>query len=165
MAMHENEFFMSEAKWRIMMSFHWKRSFADELTPKQRAFHRRAAKSISARLKKNNTPHSTGRNCVRHIEKGIMSEIYDSHCVVCQKPCRAPRSNFHAKSVSLCKKAKCRRIRKTQLQKERRRQTEMKFIKKTSKHDSHARASKTSHAARQKWKSGATLARQYPLTN
>jgi hypothetical protein len=157
-AMHEEEFVMTEAKWKAMAAFHRRRSFADEVTPEKRAYHRRAAKIISARLKKNETPRSTGRNCARHIKKGKMSEKYNSHCVVCKNPCRAPRSNFHANSVSLCKKAKCRRIRKTQLQKERRRQVEMKFVKKISKHNSHAKASRTNRIARQNWKSGVTLA-------
>lgn len=50
---------------------------------------------------------------------------YDSHCIECGKPCMAPRGNLNANRVSLCKSKKCRRIRKTILQRERRRQKEL----------------------------------------
>ncbi len=83
-------------------------------------------------------------------------ELYDSHCVVCKKPCRAPRGNFHANSVSICKRKKCQITRKTELQKERRRQRILFPKVKKSKHDSHAKGSKASREARQKWKSGLT---------
>jgi hypothetical protein len=46
----------------------------------------------------------------------------NSHCCECGRPCRAPRGNWNAKSVSLCSSVVCRRKRKSALQKERRKQ-------------------------------------------
>jgi hypothetical protein len=50
---------------------------------------------------------------------------YDSHCIVCKKPCFAPRGNFNTQRVSLCKDKKCRRQRKTELQREARKQKDL----------------------------------------
>lgn len=50
---------------------------------------------------------------------------FDSHCVECKKPCMAPRGNFNANRVSLCKSPKCRRSRKSALQREARKQKEL----------------------------------------
>ncbi len=86
-----------------------------------------------------------------------MKTKFNSHCVVCKKPCVAPRGNWNAQLASLCPSKKCRHKRKIELQKERRRQREMFPELKKSKFNSHAKASKTSRAARQNWKSGATL--------
>ena len=47
---------------------------------------------------------------------------FNSHCEVCKKPAMAPEGNFNAKKITLCRNPKCHRRRKTELQKERRRQ-------------------------------------------
>jgi hypothetical protein len=47
---------------------------------------------------------------------------YDSICVICQRPARSPGGNYNANDVTLCKRAKCQRQRKTDLQRARRRQ-------------------------------------------
>lgn len=57
-----------------------------------------------------------------------MKRKFDSHCVECGKPCMAPRGNFNASRVSLCKSPRCRRMRKTKLQKDRRRQQILAFM-------------------------------------
>ena len=54
-----------------------------------------------------------------------MKPKYNSHCEVCKRPCVAPRGNFNAQRISLCQRPECRRRRKTELQKERRRQQEL----------------------------------------
>lgn len=53
---------------------------------------------------------------------------FNSNCCVCKKPAMAPKGNFNAQRVTLCKRAKCRRLRKTKLQKERRRQKELELF-------------------------------------
>lgn len=50
---------------------------------------------------------------------------FDSHCVECKQPCFAPRGNFNAHRVSLCKSKVCRRARKTALQREARKQLDL----------------------------------------
>lgn len=50
------------------------------------------------------------------------TQTLDSHCVVCKCPAAAPRGNFNAKRVTLCLSPECRRQRKSELQRERRRQ-------------------------------------------
>jgi hypothetical protein len=47
---------------------------------------------------------------------------YDSICVICQRPAKSPGGNYNANDVTLCKRAKCQRQRKTDLQRARRRQ-------------------------------------------
>jgi hypothetical protein len=140
--------------WKAMAAFHWRRSFADEISPKMRAFHRRAAKQISAKLKKNHEPHSTGRICVRLTRKNEAMKKNDTHCGVCRKPCQAPKGNWNAQAFVLCGKKKCRLQRRCELQRARRAQIVMDFAKRKSKHDSHAKGSKANRAARQSWKSG-----------
>lgn len=49
-------------------------------------------------------------------------KTFDSFCCVCKEPANAPRGNFNAKRVTLCKKKRCRRQRKSELQREQRRQ-------------------------------------------
>jgi hypothetical protein len=51
----------------------------------------------------------------------------DSFCVVCGKPAVAPRGNWNKKRVTLCASADCRRIRKTALRRESRRQLSLKL--------------------------------------
>lgn len=51
-------------------------------------------------------------------------------CCECGKPTRAPKGNWNARKVVLCKSQTCRRKRKTALQKERRRQKELDSLKK-----------------------------------
>lgn len=53
---------------------------------------------------------------------------YDSHCCVCKKPCMAPRGNFNVNRVSLCTDKVCRRTRKTELQREARKQKELPLV-------------------------------------
>ena len=190
-----------KVNWEQMKNWHWRRSFADELTPQQRAFHRRAAKTISARLKKNNELHSTGQNCVKLTYPKKPMKKNEGLCGICKCKCVVPERNANHKVFILCGKKKCRLQRRNELQREARKQTTMDFAKKpgakkrvkgikpihpfparmhysiveeelkkeegrqrrnmkpakVSKHDSHAKASKTSRAARQNWKSGATL--------
>jgi hypothetical protein len=154
---------------RKMASWHFHRSISKDLNPKRRAFHRAQWRTISAKLKKNNQLHSTGRICVKLTGKKMKHETNNSHCVVCKKPCCAPRGNWNANSVSLCKSKKCRTQRRTELQRKRRKQKLMAFAMKptkkskvklarSSKHNSRAKANKTSRAESQNWKSGATLA-------
>lgn len=50
---------------------------------------------------------------------------HDSHCIICKAPATAPRGNWNAHLVTLCGKKSCRRLRKTQLQKERRKQLDL----------------------------------------
>jgi hypothetical protein len=47
---------------------------------------------------------------------------YDSICIVCKRPAKSPGGNFNANDVTLCKRARCQRQRKTELQRARRRQ-------------------------------------------
>jgi hypothetical protein len=51
-----------------------------------------------------------------------MSKKYNSHCIICKKPAHAPKGNFNARAVTLCKSKKCVRQRRTELQRERRKQ-------------------------------------------
>jgi hypothetical protein len=48
-------------------------------------------------------------------------------CVECGKPTAPPKGNWNAQRVVICKAKKCRRQRKTALQKERRRQMLINF--------------------------------------
>jgi len=57
-----------------------------------------------------------------------MKKKYDRHCCVCAAPCAAPRGNFNAKKVSLCGKKKCRLQRRSELQRERRKQIIMNVL-------------------------------------
>jgi hypothetical protein len=59
-------------------------------------------------------------------------EKFDSHCIICKRPCFAPKGNYNAKSVTLCPSKKCRTQRQTELQKERRKQKKMKSIENSS---------------------------------
>lgn len=74
---------------------------------------------------------STGRPSVRHTDLTTKDEAhmkiqqFDSHCIECKRPCKAPRGNFNAQRVSLCKRKKCRRDRKTALQREARKQLDL----------------------------------------
>lgn len=54
-----------------------------------------------------------------------MKMKFDSHCIVCKKPAFAPRGDWNRNTVTLCKSKKCHRKRKSELQKERRRQKEL----------------------------------------
>jgi hypothetical protein len=53
-----------------------------------------------------------------------------SPCVECGKPTTPPKGNWNAKAVVLCHRAKCRRKRKTALQKTRRSQRLIEFLTK-----------------------------------
>jgi hypothetical protein len=57
---------------------------------------------------------------------------FDSHCIICKRPCFAPKGNWNAKKVTLCASPKCFRQRKTELQKERRKQKKIKFMDNSS---------------------------------
>ena len=50
-------------------------------------------------------------------------------CCECGKPTQPPSGNWNAQRVVLCDSKKCRRLRKSALQRERRRQQVMQFIK------------------------------------
>jgi hypothetical protein len=50
---------------------------------------------------------------------------FNSHCAICKEPCHAPKGNWNINRVSLCHRTKCRRQRKTELQREARRQREL----------------------------------------
>jgi hypothetical protein len=59
-------------------------------------------------------------------------EKFDSHCIICKRPCFAPKGNFNVKKVTLCWRKKCQHQRKIELQRARRQQKKMKFIDNSS---------------------------------
>lgn len=50
---------------------------------------------------------------------------FNAVCSECGRKCMAPKGNWNAKRVVICKLQKCRRARKTALQKQRRKQKEL----------------------------------------
>jgi hypothetical protein len=67
---------------------------------------------------------------VAHLKKELTGKKgkFDSHCIICKRPCFAPKGNYNAKSVTLCPSKECRTQRRTELQKKRREQKKMKFM-------------------------------------
>jgi hypothetical protein len=51
----------------------------------------------------------------------------NSFCIVCKKPARSPAGFSNVNKVTLCRSKKCRRFRKTVLQRNRRRQMMLKL--------------------------------------
>jgi len=162
-----------------MLTFHKWRAADESNSPAKRAFHRRVVKDLTRRLKKKLKLHSTGGRFVK-LTKGNKcnmkksknelalplnssakgkkkSRCFDTCCVVCKKPCASPKGNFNANRVAICKREKCVLKRRTELQRERRKQMQLKLTDKPSKHNSRITANWTSRISSQNWKSGATL--------
>lgn len=50
---------------------------------------------------------------------------FNARCSECGRPCKAPTGNWNARTVVICRLKKCKRARKTALQRERRKQKEL----------------------------------------
>ena len=146
-----------EVNWVALARWHRLRSKSSDCAPARRVWHRQQAVTISAALKKKKMPLGTGRISWRHGKNKNDRMKYNSNCIECGKPAMAPKGNFHAKSVTLCKRPQCRRRRKTALQKERRKQKIMKFIVEGNSKNLKVIFPKTSKQESQAWKSGSSV--------
>lgn len=134
-----------EIDLRVMKSFHWRRSFADEISPALRKFHRAQAKILQLKLKATTQNAWTWKASIEAHTPKPMKSKFDSHCEICKRACFAPRGNYNAKRISLCDRLPCIRKRRCELQRARRAQREL--IPRTSIVDAARKAKRKAKAA------------------
>jgi hypothetical protein len=123
-----------EVDWEAKAKFHEARLRQRVMKPTIRRYHIEQLDAAIAHLQTQTSPVWDWKKTIEAHQDQMKKKPFDSQCIVCKQPCYAPKGNWNINLVTLCKKAKCRRQRKTELQREARRQREFEqVVKHTTK--------------------------------
>jgi hypothetical protein len=117
-----------EVDWQAKAIFHATRLRRRIVNLELRRYHIEQLNSAQKHIHTQTSPVWDWQKTIEAHKNQMKKKPFNSHCIICKQPCYAPKGNWNINLVSLCKKAKCRRQRKTELQREARRQRELELV-------------------------------------
>ena len=119
--------------WEELLDWHRQRERIFEKGGRLQKFHREQMRIILLKLTQPSNEAWTWAAALRKANENMKKPAYDSHCIVCKKPAHSPKGNFNAQRVTLCERKKCIRQRRTELQRERRKQQVLPLLKQVAR--------------------------------